>query len=116
MRRGPTALIKLNRPRESNHSHAPSNPQPLGFVVSHKQNLSPQNPPPQLSESIVADCPLTENKQLQKKRTGMRNKIAQTMALPCLKSLSCLQILKTSQLVGNVTDESVVDVDLGVFM
>ncbi len=56
---GPTPLFKLNRPRESNHSHAPPNPQPLWLDVSHKQNLSSQNPPPQLSESIVADCPLT---------------------------------------------------------
>jgi hypothetical protein len=46
----------------------------------------------------------------------MRKKIAQMMALPRLKSLSCLQILKTSQLVRNVSNESVVDVDLGVFM
>jgi hypothetical protein len=38
------------------------------------------------------------------------------MALPRLKSLSYLQILKTSQLVGNVTYESVVDVDLGILI
>ncbi len=52
--------------------HSSDRPLRLFSSPSHKQNLSAQNPPPQLSQAVVADCPLAQYQQLKTSKR-MRN-------------------------------------------